>query len=123
MSTITTTATKSDKAVKPTITEFIPTINPTRKLYTRGPQHKYGDFRDDLIRDGFAVIKGAIPHEKALNYVDQLYGFLENLYGLSLFQNNRLIHPNTLTDIKIQRTRLRSQQAGDYPRKAPSDYQ
>ena len=80
MSSVTTTSTTSNKAVKPTVTEFIPTINPTHKLYNRGAEHKYGDFRDDLIRDGFAVIKGAIPRERAENYADQLYNFLENLY-------------------------------------------
>ncbi|KAM0706050.1 hypothetical protein Q7P35_007410 [Cladosporium inversicolor] len=86
MSTITTTTTKSDKAVKATVTEFIPTINPTHKLYTRGVDHKYGDFRDNLIRDGFAVIKGAIPREKADNYADQLYSFLED-FGLGFDRN------------------------------------
>lgn len=79
MSTVTVISTNKDKAIKPTVTEFIPTIEPTNKLYTRGTEHKYGDFRDDLIRDGFAVIKGAIPRDRADNYADQLYRFLEEL--------------------------------------------
>jgi hypothetical protein len=29
----------------------------------------YGDFRDDLVRDGYAVIKGVISEEKAAGYV------------------------------------------------------
>lgn len=84
MSTITTTSTDSGKGVQTTAMEFIPTINPTHKLYTRGAGHKYDDFRDDLIRDGFAVVKGAIPRDRADSYADQLYSFLEDLYGLRL---------------------------------------
>jgi hypothetical protein len=66
-------------APPPTVVEFIPTVNPNHKLFTRGADHKYGDFRDDLIRDGFAVIKGAIPRERANGYADEMYKFLEDL--------------------------------------------
>lgn len=54
-------------------------MDPNHKLFTRGADHKYGDFRDDLIRDGFAVIKGAIPRERADAYAAELYDFLEDL--------------------------------------------
>jgi hypothetical protein len=40
----------------------------------------YGDFRDDLIRDGFAVVKGAIPRERADTYADKMFTWLEDLY-------------------------------------------
>jgi len=63
----------------PTVVEFIPTVNPNHKLFTRGADHKYGDFRDDLIRDGFAVVKGAIPRERADGYAVEMYSFLEDL--------------------------------------------
>lgn len=82
MSTTTATA-QTQVKVKPTVTEYIPQIKPTHKLFARGPSHKYGDFRDDLIRDGFAVVKGAVPRERAENYADQLYSFLEDLYNYS----------------------------------------
>lgn len=36
----------------------------------------YGDFRDDLIRDGYAVIKGAVPADRAAQYVDEVHDFL-----------------------------------------------
>lgn len=36
----------------------------------------YGDFRDDLIRDGYAVIKGAVPEDRAAQYVDEVHEFL-----------------------------------------------
>ena len=123
MSTTTTTSTNSNKTVNATVTEFIPTTNPTHKLYTRGVEHKYGDFRDDLIRDGFAVIKGAIPRERADNYADQLYSFLEDLYGTSSFDVTNVICPNILADLELQRSRLRSQQARNHPRKTLAGYQ
>lgn len=39
----------------------------------------YGDWRDDLARDGYAVIKGAIPRERAEKYADAMYSWLEGL--------------------------------------------
>lgn len=39
----------------------------------------YGDFRDDLSRDGFAVIRGAIPRERADQYADKMFTYLEEL--------------------------------------------
>ena len=123
MSTVTTTSTTGDKTIKPTVTEFIPTIDPTHKLYTRGTEHKYGDFRDDLIRDGFAVIKGAIPRDRADNYADQLYGFLEDLYAFIFLGVVDAIRSDTSADLKLQRTRIRSQQSGDHPREALAGHQ
>ena len=85
MSTTTTTTTTEAEtttikpSLPPPVVEYIPTANPTHKLFTRGPDHKYGDFRDDLIRDGYAVIKGAIPRERADKYADEFYKFLEDL--------------------------------------------
>jgi hypothetical protein len=72
--------TKSTTVAPPTVVEFIPTADPNHKLFTRGRDHKYGDFRDDLIKDGFAVVKGAIPRERADGYAAELYKFLEELY-------------------------------------------
>lgn len=39
----------------------------------------FGDFRDDLVRDGYAVIKGAVPRERADRYGREFYDFLESL--------------------------------------------
>jgi hypothetical protein len=44
-----------------------------------GTDAKYGDWRDDLARDGYAVIKGAIPRERADRYADKMYSWLEGL--------------------------------------------
>ncbi|PIG81377.1 hypothetical protein AARAC_010046, partial [Aspergillus arachidicola] len=45
-----------------------------------GTDPKFGDFRDDLARDGFAVVKGAIPRERALKYADEMFSWLENFH-------------------------------------------
>ena len=51
------------------------------KLFLRGAKEEaaFGDFRDDLQRDGFAIIKGAVPRERADKYADEMYQWLEDL--------------------------------------------
>jgi hypothetical protein len=51
------------------------------KLFLRGAKEEtlFGDFRDDLQRDGFAVVKGAVPRERADKYADQMFQWLEDL--------------------------------------------
>lgn len=44
-----------------------------------GTDVKYGDWRDNLARDGYAVIKGAIPRERADEYANKMYSWLEGL--------------------------------------------
>lgn len=44
-----------------------------------GQDPSYGDWRDDLLRNGYAVIKAAIPRERADGYADKMYGLLESL--------------------------------------------
>lgn len=39
----------------------------------------YGDWRDDLVRDGFVVVKSVIPKERALQYADTVFDYLETL--------------------------------------------
>lgn len=62
-----------------TITSGIQDI--TGKLFLRGAteERTFGDFRDDLQRDGFAVVKGAVPRERADQYADQMFKWLEDL--------------------------------------------
>lgn len=55
------------------------TAAPSGRLFSKGTDVTYGDFRDDLLRDGYAVVKGAIPQDRALGYVDNMYKWLENL--------------------------------------------
>lgn len=54
-------------------------IGSSCKLFIKDGETKYGDFRDDLVRDGFAVVKGAIPRKRAEKYADQIYTWLEDL--------------------------------------------
>lgn len=51
------------------------------KLFLRGAKEEssFGDFRDDLQRDGFAVVKGAVPRERADGYAEQMFQWLEDL--------------------------------------------
>lgn len=50
-----------------------------RKLKVDGSDPAYGDWRDDFVRDGYAVIKGAIPAEKVGGYADRMYSLIESL--------------------------------------------
>lgn len=38
----------------------------------------YGDFRDQLLSDGYVVIKGAIPSERAVNYQQRAFEWLKS---------------------------------------------
>ena len=38
---------------------------------------QYGDFRDDLFRDGVAVVKDAVPKERCEHYIEQMTQWLE----------------------------------------------
>ena len=40
---------------------------------------KYGDWRDELVQNGFTVVKGAIPRDRADQYADDILSYLENL--------------------------------------------
>jgi hypothetical protein len=50
-----------------------------QRMKVDGSDATFGDWRDDLARDGYAVIKGAIPKERADKYADQMYSWLEGL--------------------------------------------
>lgn len=45
------------------------------------PEAKFGDFRDDLMRDGFCVVKGAVPQQRALQYAEDMYNYVETFKG------------------------------------------
>ena len=56
-----------------------PNLHGFGRMRVDGTDQNYGDFRDELTRNGFAVVKGAIPRERALKYADSMYSWLENL--------------------------------------------
>ena len=69
---------KMAATTKPTIIHSDDNMSQT-KLQLRGSTTEFGDFRDDLARDGYAVIKGAIPRDRAQYYGDKFFQYLENL--------------------------------------------
>jgi hypothetical protein len=65
-----------------TITETAksnPNLHGLGRMRVDGTDNHFGDFRDELTRDGFAIVKGAIPKERALKYADEMYSWLEGL--------------------------------------------
>lgn len=62
-----------------TSTATITETQPVLRLRLNGTDCTYGDFRDDLARDGYAVVKGAVSGENAAKYVEQMHGWLEGL--------------------------------------------
>jgi hypothetical protein len=40
-------------------------------------EEKYGDWRDQLFQDGYAIVKGAVPADRAAGYVEQMTQWLE----------------------------------------------
>ncbi|KAK9425637.1 putative Phytanoyl-CoA dioxygenase [Seiridium unicorne] len=41
----------------------------------------FGDFRDNIVRDGYVVVKGAVPRERAEKYAEEMYNYLETFKG------------------------------------------
>ncbi|KAH6657044.1 hypothetical protein BKA67DRAFT_635087 [Truncatella angustata] len=41
----------------------------------------YGDWRDDLTRDGFVVVKGAVPKDRIEQYGEDMMSYLETFAG------------------------------------------
>lgn len=52
---------------------------PVLRLRLNGTDATFGDWRDDLIRDGYAVVKGAVPRENAKMYAEAYHEWLESL--------------------------------------------
>ncbi|KAI7355425.1 hypothetical protein KC354_g10790 [Hortaea werneckii] len=67
--------TTTENAKTSHITLPVPAAKHALKLDGNDPT--YGDWRDDLVRDGYAVIKSAVPRERADSYADAMYSWLE----------------------------------------------
>ncbi|KZL78253.1 phytanoyl-CoA dioxygenase [Colletotrichum tofieldiae] len=85
------------KAETTSVTPLIPTPAGTNKLFSR-KNVTYGDFRDDLVRDGYVVVKGAIPKERADKYGEEMMSYLENFAGGLGFKRN---DPSTVKESKL----------------------
>ncbi|KAI6256225.1 hypothetical protein MCOR19_007294 [Pyricularia oryzae] len=70
------------------------TVQPALKV--DGTDPTFGDWRDDLVRDGYAVIKGAVPRENALKYADKMLALVES-FGLGYDRKDpSTVHPDKL---------------------------
>lgn len=69
---------------------FVGSVSPI--FLQENKDRHYGDWRDDLLRDGVAVVKGAIPRDRADDYADKMFSWLEN-FGLGF----RRTDPSTVT--------------------------
>jgi hypothetical protein len=49
---------------------------------------KYEDFRDDFFRDGYVVIKGAVPKDRAIAYQNEALNWLES-FNIGFDKNNK----------------------------------
>lgn len=49
------------------------------RLWLSGQNGPIADWHKDLIRDGFVVVKGAVPKDRADKYADQMFSWLEDL--------------------------------------------
>ena len=67
----TTTATESATVLQAIQTEG--------RMLLDGSPTAYGDFRDELNENGFVVVKGAIPRDRADGYANEFFSYLENL--------------------------------------------
>src|SRR5262249_15128501 len=75
------------------------TASADRRLKVDGSDGVFNDWRDDLIRDGYAVVKGAVPKDRALSYSDRMYSLLES-FGTGYDRNDpSTVHPDKLPAI------------------------
>ncbi|KAH8425123.1 uncharacterized protein LDX57_002872 [Aspergillus melleus] len=79
-----------------TTTQPITVMSPKGRMALDGEPTNYGDFRDDLNRDGYAVIKGAVPRDRADKYSDAFFGYLEG-FELGYDRND----PSTVRRAKL----------------------
>jgi len=52
------------------------------------PKAKYNDWRADLQRDGYCVVKGAVPREQALRYQQRAFEWMKSFNNPELDFNN-----------------------------------
>ncbi|KAF4556638.1 Hypothetical protein D9617_1g085160 [Elsinoe fawcettii] len=79
--------------LSPATTHAIPpvVVHDTPVLDVLDERRTYGDFRDDLVRDGFAVVKGVVPQERALAYAEDIKEWLEG-FGLGYKRDDVSTH-------------------------------
>ncbi|CAI6093600.1 unnamed protein product [Clonostachys chloroleuca] len=74
----------------------IASLKAGKRLKVDGTDPKFGDWRDDLIRDGYAVVKGAIPQDRALSYADRMLSLIESFGKGYKRDDPSTVHPDNL---------------------------
>jgi hypothetical protein len=64
-------------------------VHNEKAMRVDGTDTNFGDWRDDLARDGYAVVKGAIPRERADKYAEEMFEWLEGLYVTCILLQTR----------------------------------
>lgn len=49
------------------------------QLRLKASNSPINDWQTDLARDGYAIVKGAVAKEKAAQYAERMYEYLEGL--------------------------------------------
>ncbi|KAK8070560.1 hypothetical protein PG997_010763 [Apiospora hydei] len=82
---------------KPGSGNLIPKPSGPNKLFAQPDQH-FNDFRDDILRDGYAVIKGAVPRARADAYAESMWTYLETFKNSGRGLGFRRDDPSTYTE-------------------------
>lgn len=62
---------------------------------------KYGDFRDQLFKDGYAVVKDTIPEDRCKNYIESMTQWLEKFpFGFNRNDPNTWVPENLPAHMK-----------------------
>lgn len=66
------------------------------RMKVDGTDPVFGDWRDDLVRDGYAVVKGAVSPARAAETADKMYALIES-FGMGFDRNDpSTVHPDKL---------------------------
>ena len=64
------------------------TISSTKGESLAKSASRYGDFRDDFFRDGYVVIKGGVPKDRAAAYQNEALNWLES-FNIGFDKNDK----------------------------------
>ncbi|VUC20756.1 unnamed protein product [Clonostachys rosea] len=96
--------------------KLVQTINPVEEIHAVQPElikssypevlssESHSDFRDELARNGFAVVKGAIPPERAAHYREKAKDWLLSFGGKLDFENRETWTDENLPSQNVIRT-------------------
>lgn len=74
---------------------------PPFKFAARFDKPTFGDWRDELATKGYTVVKQAVPKEKALQYRDQAFDWLEG-FPLGFDRNDRSTWKNEHLPVHVK---------------------